>query len=96
MNRSAEDRVSIHVLVPVNGPSAKHSLTKDVPAEMRYRFFSVNKGGTAMTRPLHLYGCKGRFLFYQKGKGENHMCQNCTNTKELAKTYDPKGIEDRL
>ncbi|MDD6057521.1 MAG: valine--tRNA ligase [Clostridiales bacterium] len=24
------------------------------------------------------------------------MCRNCDNTKELAKTYDPKGIEDRI
>ena len=27
-------------------------------------------------------------------KGEQIMCQNCS--KELAKTYDPKSIEDRL
>ena len=39
-----------------------------------------------MTRPLHPYGCEG-LLFFKKGKRQ---------MKELAKTYDPKGIEERL
>jgi len=49
-------------------------------------FLQHNKGGTALTRPLHPYGCEG-LLFFKKGKRQ---------MKELAKTYDPKGIEERL
>ena len=40
-----------------------------------------------MTRPLHPYGCEGFLYFYKERKRQ---------MKELAKTYDPKGIEERL
>ena len=59
---------------------------------------AVNKGGTVRNRPLLTYVSKGLFCTLPgectgiKGhrNGEEKM------SKELAKTYDPKGIEDRL
>ena len=53
-----------------------------------------NKGGTAITRPLPEFPVKGFFAqisrVINKKKGRENM------SKELAKTYDPHGLEDRI
>ncbi|MCI9144479.1 MAG: hypothetical protein HFH87_17975, partial [Lachnospiraceae bacterium] len=48
---------------------------------------AVNKGGTALMTPFADGKSAEGFLLEKKGE---------KMSKELAKTYDPKGLEDRL